>query len=112
MRLKDKEKRLSVKNLLYKFLIFAITVIIIVYFLPKESSFNYQFEINRPWRYGMLQASFDFPIYKNEDQVKKEQDIFEQYHTWLRLERGYSPNTIEGYEMDLERLRRITNCCP
>lgn len=40
------------------------------------------------------------------EKVKKEQDIFEQYHTWLRLERGYSPNTIEGYEMDLERLRR------
>ena len=27
-----------------------------------------------------------------------------EYHTWLRLERGYSPNTIEGYEMDLDKL--------
>lgn len=32
-------------------------------------------------------------------------DIYREYRTWLRLERGYSPNTIEGYEMDLERLR-------
>jgi len=30
--------------------------------------------------------------------------IFKQYHTWLRLERGYSPNTVEGYEEDLARL--------
>lgn len=32
-------------------------------------------------------------------------DIYREYRTWLRLERGYSLNTIEGYEMDLERLR-------
>jgi len=32
-------------------------------------------------------------------------DLSKEYHTWLRLERGYSPNTVEGYEMDLERLR-------
>lgn len=31
--------------------------------------------------------------------------LLREYHTWLRLERGYSPNTIEGYEMDLAKLR-------
>ena len=31
--------------------------------------------------------------------------LLKEYHTWLRLERGYSPNTIEGYEMDLDKLR-------
>ena len=33
------------------------------------------------------------------------QDIFKEYHTWLRLERGYSLNTVEAYEMDLDKLR-------
>lgn len=37
--------------------------------------------------------------------VKSDTDLLREYHTWLRLERGYSPNTIEGYEMDLEKLR-------
>ena len=32
-------------------------------------------------------------------------DLTKEYHTYLRLERGYSSNTVEGYEMDLERLR-------
>lgn len=36
--------------------------------------------------------------------VKPEQ-LLREYHTYLRLERGYSPNTIEGYEMDLVKLR-------
>ena len=74
MRSLDKETRMLKKDFLYKILIFVITVVAIVYFLPKGSSFNYQFEVNRPWRYGLLQASFDFPIYKNDAQVKKEQD--------------------------------------
>ncbi len=36
---------------------------------------------------------------------KDKSDIFKEYHSWLRLERGYSDNTIEGYEQDLQRLR-------
>ena len=35
----------------------------------------------------------------SDEQLRKE------YHTYLRLERGYSPNTVEGYEMDLDKLR-------
>ena len=37
--------------------------------------------------------------------VSSDQALLKEYHTWLRLERGYSPNTIEGYEMDLDKLR-------
>ena len=37
--------------------------------------------------------------------IESDTELLREYHTWLRLERGYSPNTIEGYEMDLERLR-------
>lgn len=32
-------------------------------------------------------------------------NIYREYHTWLRLERGYSANTIAGYEQDLQKLR-------
>jgi len=37
--------------------------------------------------------------------VRNTDELLREYHTWLRLERGYSPNTIEGYEMDLDKLR-------
>lgn len=36
-------------------------------------------------------------------------NLLREYHTWLRLERGYSPNTIEGYEMDLQKLREYAD---
>lgn len=37
--------------------------------------------------------------------IKSDADLRREYHTYLRLERNYSLNTIEGYEMDLQRLR-------
>lgn len=37
--------------------------------------------------------------------VKNDTELLREYHTYLRLERGYSSNTIEGYEMDLDKLR-------
>lgn len=37
--------------------------------------------------------------------ITSDEALLKEYHTWLRLERGYSPNTVDGYEMDLEKLR-------
>ena len=73
------------RDLLYKALIFIGTVLVIVYFLPRDGKFNYQFDINKPWKYGQLMATFDFPIYKAAEEVKHEQDSilrnFQPYYT-------------------------------
>lgn len=37
-------------------------------------------------------------------EIKSDEALRKEYHTYLRLERGYSPNTVEGYEMDLSKL--------
>ena len=80
------ERQFSYKKFLYQCGIFLAAVAIIVYFLPREGQFNYQFDINKPWKYGLLQASFDFPIYKGEDEVKQEQDsIMKGYHPYFQL---------------------------
>ncbi len=68
------KKEFSFRDLLYKALIFIGTVGIIVYFLPRDGKFNYQFDIDKPWKYGQLMATFDFPIYKDDEVVKHEQD--------------------------------------
>ena len=61
---KGKNKEFSFRDLIYKALIFIGTVGVIVYFLPRDGKFNYQFDIDKPWKYGQLMATFDFPIYK------------------------------------------------
>ena len=94
----------SYKDLLYKGLIFIVTVTIIVYFLPKEGKFNYQFDINTPWKYGLLQASFDFPIYKNEKQVKAEEDsIMASYQPYYDLDKNIERNALAKLREDYSK---------
>lgn len=94
-------KGFSYKDLLYKGLFFVVTVTIIVYFLPKEGKFNYQFDINTPWKYGLLQASFDIPIYKNEKQVQAEQDsIMASYQPYYDLDKQVVNNALSKLRED------------
>lgn len=107
MRSLDKETRMLKKDFLYKILIFVITVAAIVYFLPKGNSFNYQFEVNRPWRYGLLQASFDFPIYKNDAQVKKEQDsILTEYQPYFYMDHSVEKIMMSKLKTDYVKTLR------
>ena len=100
-------KRFSYKDLLYKCLIFIATVSVIVYFLPNEGKFNYQFDINKPWKYGLLQASFDFPIYKNDMQVQKEQDsILATYQPYFHIEKNAEKEMIERLREDYNKTLR------
>ena len=100
-------KRFSYKDLLYKSLIFIATVSVIVYFLPNEGKFNYQFDINKPWKYGLLQASFDFPIYKNDMQVQKEQDsILATYQPYFHIEKNAEKEMIERLREDYNKTLR------
>ncbi|MBR5193281.1 MAG: HDIG domain-containing protein [Bacteroidaceae bacterium] len=115
MKTLNEKRPFSYKDLLYKTLIFITTVSIIVYFLPKEGKFNYdEFEINTPWKYGLLQASFDFPIYKNEQQVQKEQDsILATYQPYFHLDKEIGKNMQkklkEDYNKNLRNVLPVAN---
>ncbi len=97
------------KELLYKALVFTCTVLIIVYFLPRDGRFNYQFDIDKPWKYGQLMATFDFPIYKPDSLVKHEQDsMLATFAPYYSLDRQVEQEALEklqaNYEADLRKL--------
>ena len=103
----NSQKRFSYKDLLYKCLIFIVTVSIISYFMPKEGKFNYDFEQDTPWKYGLLQASFDFPIHKSEQQIQKEQDsLLVLYQPYFDVEKNVEKNMLlklrEDYNQHLK----------
>ena len=107
MRSFKTNQRFSYKNLIYKSLIFIATVSVIVYFLPNEGKFNYQFDINKPWKYGLLQASFDFPIYKNDIQVQKEQDsILADYQPYFQIDKEAEKNVLAKLKEDYNKTLR------
>ena len=107
MRSFKTNQRFSYKNLIYKSLIFIATVSVIVYFLPNEGKFNYQFDINKPWKYGLLQASFDFPIYKNDIPVQKEQDsILADYQPYFQIDKEAEKNVLSKLREDYNKTLR------
>lgn len=62
-------------NLLMRLWITALTVALIVWFLPRDSnSKRYNYDVGKPWMYQSFIAQFDFPIYKTEEAIKQEQD--------------------------------------
>lgn len=64
----------------------VIAVIIIVFFLPRNSGPQFRYDVGKPWMYSSLIAKFDFPIYKTEEAIKEEKDSitesFEPYYNY------------------------------
>lgn len=99
---KDKKKIFN-KDLLYKALIFIVTVSIISYFQPRDSKFNYQYDIDKPWHYGQLMATFDFPIYKSDHLVQKEQDsILAHFHPYYQQDTNVKEEVIKKLRTDYQ----------
>ena len=102
-----KKKRFSRRDILYKSLLFVATVTLIVYFLPRDGKFNYQFDINKPWKYGQLIATFDFPIYKDDAVVNREQDsLLASFQPYYLLNKQVEKDAIaklkENYHTNLK----------
>lgn len=53
---------------------FIATILVIIYFLPREGKYKYTYTENRPWQYGLLTAPFNFHIHKSDNQIKAEKD--------------------------------------
>ena len=89
----------SYKDILYKSIVYIAAVVLIVSFMPSDGKFNYQFDKGKPWRYGQLVATFDFPIYKDENTVKQEEDSV------LKLFQPYYDLDPEVYNQQLMKLQ-------
>ena len=93
----NKKKTISYKDLIYKLLLFIATVAVIVYFLPREGKFNYQFDVDKPWKYGQLMATFDFPIYKDQSTVTREQDSLNRsFQPYFNLDKKIEINVLKN----------------
>ena len=65
------------QNLLYKFLLAIIVVAVIVFLLPKENKFSYEFQAGKPWLHPSLYAPFDFTLKKTKEEIAKEKQFVE-----------------------------------
>ena len=77
----------SKKTAIQAFLYFMATAVVIAYFFPREGKFRYQFHEGKPWRYGLLTAPSDFPIYKSDAELKAERDSLQaRFRPYFRVD--------------------------
>ncbi|HZK04043.1 MAG TPA: HDIG domain-containing protein [Bacteroidaceae bacterium] len=55
-------------------LLTAVSILLTVYFMPKDHSKSYEYSIGKPWTYSELIAPFSFSIEKSEENYNKEID--------------------------------------
>ena len=98
-----KEKRLNIPAVIY----FVATALLIAYFFPREGKFRYQFYEGKPWRYGLLTAPSDFPIYKTDQEVEAEKDsVLRSFEPYFRLDPSIQQQKIKELRTNYNRSLR------
>lgn len=72
-------KHQRVYNIVTKTALILVTVVLIVWFLPRNKNQQLRYDVGKPWSYGSFIAKFDFPVYKTDEALKKEQDSVMQF---------------------------------
>ena len=74
MNVLDRAQQHFWRNFFTRFVLVFITVVLIVWFLPRNEEVRLRYDIGKPWTYGSFIAKFDFPIYKTDEAIKAEQE--------------------------------------
>ncbi len=83
------------RNFFTKLVLVCLTVAVIVWFLPRNEGRQFRYDVGKPWMYGSIIATFDFPIYKTDDAIKHEQDsLLSQFQPYY----GINP-TVENVQV-------------
>lgn len=61
-----------------RWVLFAVAVLMIVYFVPTEDRNHYTYEVNRPWTYSLLTAPFDIPIHVDSVTARQARDSIDR----------------------------------
>ena len=59
--------------------LFILAIALIVQFSPSEDMFKFFYRQGKPWQHEMLNAPFDFPIYKDDAALRRERDSVSRF---------------------------------
>lgn len=89
------------RDILLRSAIVIITVLVIVWLMPRDGR-NYVYaEQGKPWKYADLTAPFDFPIYKSEQMIQKEKDsLMKEYLPYFYYNKEVEGNMVRKFVTD------------
>ena len=87
------------QSLIYKYILYFLTVACIVFFFPRGGKFKYEFQKGKPWQYDNLYAPFDFSIQKSEEEIAAERDAIEFDHIdYYQFDSRVTGEALESYD--------------
>ena len=88
-------------DILTRSAIVLATVAIIVWLMPQDGQNYFYVEQGKPWKYADFTAPFDFPIYKSELAVKKENDsLLKEYEPYFNYNKDIEGNMVRKFVTD------------
>lgn len=96
-------RRLKWRNFLSRTLLVLITVLVIVWALPRNESKQFRYDIGKPWMYGSFIAKFDFPIYKTDETIKEQEDsLLETYQPYYNYDPAVEKKQVSKFLADYQ----------
>ena len=78
-----------------------VTVVLIVWFLPRREGSQYVYDVDEPWRYGDMIAQYDFPIYKTEETLAMEKDsVLKLFVPYFDYDKKVEARVMEKFDHD------------
>ena len=86
-------------SLIYKIILFVLSVTAIVYLFPKGGQFKYQYQKGKIWQYDDFSAPFDFAIQKTEEEINAEkQEIIDNQMLFFTYNDSVSDRVSKDFE--------------
>ena len=98
----NQEYKLTGKAIVYRIVITIAALFIVCWYMPRDDHSIFQFDIGKPWRYGQIIATHDFPIYKSQETIQKEQDSLRQaYKPYFGINTSIGTAQIARFKTDV-----------
>ena len=102
----NQPNHLSTKAKVYRILTSLALLFSVCLYMPREESSLYQFEQGRPWRYNQLIATYDFPIFKSDEAIRREQDsLIKLYKPYFALSAETGKEQIDKFKTEIAAQR-------
>ncbi|MAU70858.1 MAG: phosphohydrolase [Pseudozobellia sp.] len=87
------------QSLIYKYFLYVVSVVCIVFFFPKGGKFKYEFQKGKPWQYENLYAPFDFSIKKGAEEIANEQkEVRGRQDNYYRFDSSIQAEVFEQFD--------------
>ena len=85
-------------------LYFALAILLILFALPRERKFKYEFQRGMAWMHEDLVAPFDFPIYKTDSELISERNaILTNFKPFFKYDTTSVSEAIELFRSDFQK---------